>query len=122
MARFLADENIPASSIAACRAAGMDFASIAERAPGASDDEVISIATAEQRVLLTFDKDFGMLVFGRGSAGSVGVVLLRLPLTDAAILAHRIVLALHSRDDWAGNFSVVESDRVRMTPLPSVDA
>ena len=27
-------------------------------------------------------------------------------------------LALASRDDWAGHFSVVEESRIRMTPLP----
>lgn len=119
MAGFLADENIPASAIDACRETGIDVSAVGEHVPGASDEAVISVAHAEQRVVLTFDKDFGRLIFGKGAAGSAGVVLLRLPLGDPHLLARRIVTALRSRDDWRGNFSVIEPDRIRMTRLPT---
>lgn len=42
---------------------GHDVLSALQRCPSATDDELLSLATAEQRVLVTEDKDFGELVF-----------------------------------------------------------
>jgi predicted nuclease of predicted toxin-antitoxin system len=64
--RFLADENFPRPALEALRKAGWDVSSIAENCPGISDDEVIALCADQERVLLTFDKDFGELVFRRG--------------------------------------------------------
>lgn len=69
-------------------------------------------------MLLTFDKDFGALVFALGAEASPGVVLFRFQFTVPRTVAERIASVLQSRDDWQGMFSVVESDRIRMTPLP----
>ncbi len=57
------------------------------------------------------------LVLKRGVGASHGVVLLRTRLASPTELAHRVTGVLASRGDWAGNFSVVEGDRVRMPPL-----
>jgi predicted nuclease of predicted toxin-antitoxin system len=59
--RFLANENFPGAAIEALRAAGNDVAWIRVDAPGSSDPEVLARAAREERVLLTFDKDFGEL-------------------------------------------------------------
>ena len=115
--RLLANENVPREAVEALRRRGHDIAWVREDDPGASDEEVLARAVAEDRVLLTFDKDFGELIFGRGVQASRGVVLLRLPpsLPD---LVGRIVEKLESRSDWEGNFGVVEADDVRLRPLP----
>ena len=47
-----------------------------------------------------------------------GVILLRVSAPDPAFLAVLVARTLASRDDWAGQFSVIEGDRVRMTTLP----
>ena len=86
-------------------------------APGATDEQVLDRARTEERVLLTFDKDFGDLVLRRGLGSSRGVVLFRLPMEKPAELARRIVAALRTRDDWSGHFSVVEPERIRMRRL-----
>jgi predicted nuclease of predicted toxin-antitoxin system len=117
--RFLANENFPRSAVEALRAAGDDTGWIRTDAPGATDDQVLGLAMAEQRVLLTFDKDFGELVLKRGVSASHGVILFRLPLERPAQLTKRVLAAVASRDDWAGHFSVVEPDRIRMRPLVS---
>ncbi|WP_208738476.1 DUF5615 family PIN-like protein [Bradyrhizobium vignae] len=57
--RFLADENFPGSAVDALRASGHDVIWIRASAPGSSDREVLAQASHEQRILLTFDKDFG---------------------------------------------------------------
>jgi predicted nuclease of predicted toxin-antitoxin system len=62
--RFLADENFPRTGLAALRERGYDVFSIAESDPGLSDELVAAICDREERILLTFDKDFGELVSG----------------------------------------------------------
>jgi hypothetical protein len=47
-----------------------------------------------------------------------GVILLRVQTKDPTTLTQIVVAALESRDDWAGHFSVIENQRLRMTPLP----
>lgn len=117
--RFLANENFPLAAVAALRKAGHDTAWVRTEAPGSSDDEVLAHAFRETRVLLTFDKDFGALVFRKGAAASRGVVLFRIQLTPPDELAGRVVKALVTRADWEGYFAVVEPGRVRMRRLPA---
>jgi predicted nuclease of predicted toxin-antitoxin system len=113
-----ADENIPAVAIAALRARGHDVQSIREEAPGSGDDEVLARARTENRLLITFDKDFGELVFRAGLASSSGIVLFRIAAKSPRHVAEIAVNVLESRTDWAGHFSVIEEKRIRMTKLP----
>ncbi|MBI4703413.1 MAG: DUF5615 family PIN-like protein [Deltaproteobacteria bacterium] len=116
--RVLANENVAGDVIEELRARGHDVAWIRVDAPGARDDAILARAVAERRLLVTFDKDFGELVFARGAAASCGLVLFRLSALSASELASRVSDVLESRSDWSGCFSVVEPHRVRMLPLP----
>ena len=118
MAGFLANENVPADAVTAARTAGFDVAWVREQFPGATDDEVLAVAVAEDRVLLTFDKDFGEMVFNLGRAASPGVVLLRPRLRSPAHLARFTVSVLSQPVAWAGQFAVAQEGRLRVLPLP----
>ena len=72
--RFLADENFPGPAIAVLSAAGHDVAWVRMTAPGATDSAV-EWAAREERILLTFDKDFGELARGSNLPRACGVVL-----------------------------------------------
>ena len=61
--RFLANENFPLDAVEALRQDGHDVPWIRTESPGISDPEVLSHAQAENRILLTFDKDFDELAF-----------------------------------------------------------
>ncbi|OGO33878.1 MAG: hypothetical protein A2W35_01080 [Chloroflexi bacterium RBG_16_57_11] len=117
--RLLANENIPADVVTALQVQGYDVIWIHLVAPGSSDPNVLAIAQAENRILLTFDKDFGELAYRYGLPADCGIILLRTPVSSSEWLARLVVAALDSRDDWAGNFSVVEEQHIRMTPIPS---
>ena len=117
--RILANENVPGDAVKALRARRHDVTWIREASPGAADDAVLQLALEESRVLLTFDKDFGELVFRSAVAGRVGVILCRFVMAAPDVVAERIVAVLEARDDWPGMFSVIEDDRIRMTPMPS---
>ena len=114
--RFLADENIQRSMISALEKHGHDVESIRHDARGASDEQVLSRAVASQRVLLTADKDFGEPAFRRRLPAPSGIILLRLRGSADQRVA-TLIAAINERNDWAGHFSVVEFDRIRMTPL-----
>jgi predicted nuclease of predicted toxin-antitoxin system len=117
MTRWLCDENVPRLLVDELRARHHDVAWIVEDRRGLSDVEVLSLAAGEQRICLTFDKDFGELVGSAPLPAECGVLLLRLPFTPTSTTASRIATILESRDDWAGHFSVVEPGRVRMRRL-----
>jgi predicted nuclease of predicted toxin-antitoxin system len=65
--RFLADENVPLPSVDALSAAGHDVVWVARETPGLADPRVLDQARRENRILITFDRDFGELVFARGA-------------------------------------------------------
>jgi predicted nuclease of predicted toxin-antitoxin system len=57
--RFLANENFPGRAVTALAAAGHDVVWVTVAAPGMSDADVLAWAARDERILLTFDKDFG---------------------------------------------------------------
>ena len=60
--RFLANENFPLQSLRILRQADQKVASVTEDSPGIEDAEVLARAADEQRVILTFDRDYGELI------------------------------------------------------------
>ncbi|MBW4639087.1 MAG: DUF5615 family PIN-like protein [Gloeocapsa sp. UFS-A4-WI-NPMV-4B04] len=86
--RFLADENFLGDAVLALQQQGYDVVWIRIDAPGSSDQQVLARAQVEQRIILTFDKDFGELAFRFGLLATSGIILFRLPL---------LTLICHSR-------------------------
>lgn len=117
--RLLANENFPGDAVTAIRAAGHDLAWVRTDAPGSLDPDVLARAVRENRVLLTFDKDFGELAWRAGLPATAGIVLFRLPMPSPADVGPDIARIICGREDWAGQFSVVEPGRIRMRSLPS---
>lgn len=118
MLRFLANENFPREAVIALRGLGHEVAWVRDERPGISDEVVLAWAGEEARILLTFDKDFGELVYRRGGSASAGVILFRILTRSSAEAVAKIVVCIQSRVDWAGHFTVVEDERVRMSRLP----
>jgi predicted nuclease of predicted toxin-antitoxin system len=76
--KILLDESADARLQPYLRSNGYDASRIAREHPaGLPDREVLALAVAEQRILLTADHDFGELVFRQGQAHE-GVILFRL--------------------------------------------
>ncbi len=101
----------------ALREQGHDVAWVRADAPGSSDRQVLERAQRENRIIITFDKDFGELAFHAGLEAQSGVILFRISTPSATYVTQVAVAAVASRMDWAGHFAVVEDDRIRMTPL-----
>ncbi len=118
--RILANANFPGDAVAALSAQGYDVTWIRTDAPGSKDADVLAHAQTEARVLITFEKDFGELAFRARLPATSGIILFRIAKPSSAHIARVVTAALAARDDWHGHFSVVEDDRIRMTPLPKL--
>lgn len=117
--RLLADENVPLPVVEGLREDGHDVEWVAADSPGIGDRSVMQQAREEERVLLTFDKDFGTLTFQTEEAHPVGILLFRLPPLSKKELADFVVGTIRDREDWEGHFAVIEKQQIRMRPLPN---
>ena len=115
--RILANENIPHQAIAALRNRGHDVKWIRLTAPGVSDKDVLTLAVKEERILITFDKDFGELALHAKLPAKCGIILFRIPIQSSRSVAEIILSTIESRTDWEGYFSVIEEQRIRKRPL-----
>jgi predicted nuclease of predicted toxin-antitoxin system len=114
----LANENFPLLAIEGLRDAGHDVLWARTDLPGVADDVILERAQDDERLVLTFDKDFGELAFRWGLPSCCGVILFRLHTQSPEHVRTRVVETLASRSDWRGNFFVVEEHRIRVRPLP----
>lgn len=115
---LLADENVPVPSIRLLRTAGYAVEAMIELAPGTPDPEVLSHARQNGQILITFDRDFGELVYHRGNPAPAGIVYLRLSPADPEE-AGRVLLNVFALAELQleGRFTVVDTDRIRQRPL-----
>lgn len=76
--KLLANENFPLKSILYLRSKGFDISSIGTDNPSIKDNVVMGIAIKEERTILTFDRDYGELIFKHNYKPQRGVIYLRL--------------------------------------------
>lgn len=84
--RFLVDESCDYLIVNTLRAAGHDVIAVVDAGERSVDAAVIDRAYAEERILVTEDKDFGWHVFVARNQ-SPGVVLVRFPASMRSAMA-----------------------------------
>ncbi|HZI68887.1 MAG: DUF5615 family PIN-like protein [Ginsengibacter sp.] len=111
---YLANENFPVPSIEFLRSKGFKIKSIQEEYPGISDGKVIEIASSLNLIILTFDSDYGEIIFKYKKEKPPSVVYFRDkgndPLFAGEILAK---ILSDSTISLNGSFTVVEAQNVR---------
>lgn len=117
--KFLANENFPKIAVDAIRDAGHDVLWARTDMSGESDEVILQRARNEDRIVVTFDKDFGELAFHWGLSARCGVLLFRLRTQSPDHVRDRVLDTLAAHSDWNGNFFAVEEHRVRVRPLPA---
>lgn len=117
--RVLADENFPLASVRLLRDAGHDVLAASESLTGATDSALMQRAATDGRVILTFDRDFGSLVYRGSDPLPTGVILLRFepasPEEPGLLLRE---LATRNEVQFVGRFTVLDRDRARQRPFP----
>ena len=115
--KFLADECCDAGLVNALRSDGYDVLYAIESLRGATDDELLTRAFSESRILITEDKDFGELVY-RLRRPARGIVLLRFDVAERALKVPRLrYLLQHETERLPGALVVLEASKLRVRPL-----
>lgn len=116
--RLLLDENLSLAAARLLREAGHDVTSVEDEAPGASDPDVIALARATGRVLVTFDSDIGEQLFLHGDPAPAGVLYLRFVQANPSEAAILIQAALGTAEGVIGRYVTVSRGHVRVQALP----
>jgi len=112
------DENVPDSVGAILRQAGHDVALARdEQLAGVDDDRLLVAANAEDRVLVSLDRDFANILRHPPEA-TAGVVVVRLHAQTLPTIRHVAARLsdLLSRESARGRLWVVDETRVRIWP------
>ncbi|MCC7117137.1 MAG: DUF5615 family PIN-like protein [Anaerolineales bacterium] len=116
---FLANENFPLTSIKLLRSAGYRVIAVSEEMAGAKDSLVLSRAAKEKLIILTFDRDYGDLIYKAHLPVPEGVVYLRFdPDTPSEPYERMMSLCKIEGLSFKGKFTVADRQRIRQRPLP----
>ncbi len=116
--RYLANENFPAAIVRWLRDQGHDVVHAASEHVGEADERLLQVASMERRIVLTFDRDFGELVFHRRQPAAVGVVLFRLRQQSPLLVETILKSFFLTNAEVRGYFTVVSPGSFRQTRLP----
>ena len=118
MRKFLANENIPLATVYRLRNEGFDVASVGLDAPSITDREVMRIASEENRTIITFDRDYGELIYKHGFRPVAGVVYLRMQNYQPEEPAELLLKLLNNPDfELAGLFTVADEKSIRQRKI-----
>lgn len=112
--KFIVDECLGFLIAKWLTESGYDAISVISQMKGSKDIAILDKALAENRIIITSDKDFGDLVFHK-KAQHTGIILIRLqngtPKNKIKALEN---LFMHYADQLANNFIVVSEASIRI--------
>jgi predicted nuclease of predicted toxin-antitoxin system len=114
MIKLLADENFPLASVELLETKKYNIINVSKDHSGISDRNIIQLANQEDRLILTFDRDFGHLIFKEGVIPKMGIIFFRLqqfhPLLPAQVV---IDLLQNNNFETVGAITVIEDNFIR---------
>lgn len=112
--KIVADESVDRQIVQRLRSKGHEVVYVAELNPGADDEMVLSYSEKASALLLTADKDFGVLVFHR-RLSHCGVLLIRLAGLDPDRKAELVATAFDEHgDELRARFGVLSGGALRL--------
>lgn len=132
--RFIADENIPLRVVRLLRENDrIDIKHITEVAgKGLKDSEIAELSAKEERIIITFDKDFGSIIARSGNSNEgivhacatppppikpYGVVILRIKPRSLHYIYSIMVRVLSMELEFEHKLIIVKEDRIRVLPF-----
>lgn len=116
---LLANENFPAPAIRKLRAAGVDVVAVSEVMPSVSDKEVLEFARCEQRWIVTFDRDYGDLIFREGLPPPPAILFFRQEPYPPDRPADLVLAMLSEPQQAAGCMVVISERNIRRKHFPT---
>lgn len=114
--RFLANENLPMPSILMLREKGIDVTSILESYPSITDAEVVAIAQNENLIILTYDKDYGEIIFKQQTNNPPSVIYFKEKWQTPHSAAERLLTLIREGTvDFYNAFTTIDTLIVRQT-------
>jgi len=112
--KILADENIPIKIIELLEKDNFNI----KRVPkGADDQSIAELAKSENRVLLTFDRDFGnILLFPPQQYSGIIFIRIRPPLINTIFSALSNLFKLVKTEEFKGRLFVLSAHSFRIYP------
>jgi len=120
--RILVDENVSRGVARALADAGHHVERVAEVIRSADDAQVLAYAISVDAVLVTFDADFGRMIFGEHHPSPRAVIYLRSPPPSPAETIRRILRVLASDSPLIDGHFVSVDATSRYHPLPFEDS
>ena len=115
--KFFADEGVDLQIVARLRDEGHDVWYAAEDIAGTDDEEILSLANQEERILITRDKDFGELAY-RDKKVHAGIVLNRLFELSSERKAELVCKVVREfGEELIGKFTVIQPGKIRMIKM-----
>lgn len=111
--KLLANENFPAPAIRRLLAQGIDVVAVAQAMPAASDIQVLDFARREGRWIVTFDRDYGDLVFRHALPPPPAILYLRQEPYPPEKAADLVMAMLPLRERVEGCLVVVTARHAR---------
>jgi predicted nuclease of predicted toxin-antitoxin system len=108
--KLLANENFPLKSVLYLRSKGFNIISIGADNPGIEDHIVMGIAINQGRIILTFDRDYGELIFKHNYRPQCGVIYLRLE-KYAAEEPGRLIEDILSKKEFNFDYALTVLDK-----------
>jgi len=104
----MADVNMLEQAVAKLRDDGHDVLFVRDEQPHAADPDILAWATREERLLITFDRDFGELSQRYGLRAPYGIILFRIPdEMPTSERAELIIRNVSAQVDWHGYLWVI---------------
>lgn len=121
MAHVLVDQCVSRRMVFPALAPFADVSFVSDVARGAPDPDVMELARAQGRILITEDFDFGALIFGERRPPPPGLIHLTLAGLDVGERDTKFAAEASLLIATApGNFVIFSKGPMRVRPLPNV--
>ena len=116
---LLVNENFPFPALRKLREQGVDVFAVREIMPGASDEAILRKACDTGRWLVTFDRDYGELVYSRRCPAPPAILYLRQEPFPPDKPADWIFALLDDPAQAIGQLVVIGEHTIRRRMLPT---
>jgi predicted nuclease of predicted toxin-antitoxin system len=118
--KLLANENFPVPAIRKLRVAGVDVLAVIETMRSASDQEVMAYARREERWIVTFDRDYGDLIFREGLLPPPAILYFRQEPYPPERPADIVLALLSEPQQLEGCMVVISQQNIRRRRFPAL--